>query len=69
MQLKEIQKTDFKVSGHRNQRAVFIFKGSKCWIVLEKIQEIRMSVDVYFDVGFFKNQKLVLSRAMQEPDR
>lgn len=69
MELKEITKSDFKISDYRNETTVFDFDNSEYKLILGDLQEIRMSVYVYFDVKFFKNDKLILSGEMQEPDR
>tara|TARA_B100000949_G_scaffold127868_1_gene112803 strand:+ start:2175 stop:3074 length:900 start_codon:yes stop_codon:yes gene_type:complete len=69
MELKEITKSDFKISDYRNGTTVFEFDNSEYKLILGDLQEIRMSVYVYFDVKFFKNDKLILSGEMQEPDR
>jgi len=69
MELKVIDKTDFEVSDNRNKTTVFEFNDSKYELILDNIQGIRMSVYVYYDVKFFKNEKLILSDEMQKPDR
>lgn len=69
MELKEITKSDFKISDYRNETTVFEYDNSEYKLILGDLQEIRMSVYVYFDVKFFKNNKLILSGEMQEPDR
>ncbi|PTX58391.1 hypothetical protein C8N46_11436 [Kordia periserrulae] len=68
MELKEITKSDFKISDYRNKTTVFEFDNSKYKLILGNLQEIRMSVYLYFDVKFFKNDKLILSGEMQEPN-
>jgi hypothetical protein len=69
VELKQINKTEFKISDYRNKKTEFEFNDSKFELILGNLQEIRMSVYVYFDVKFFKNNKLILSGEMQEPDR
>ena len=68
MELKEITKSDFKISDYRNETTVFEFDNSEYKLILGDLQEIRMSIYVYFDVKLFKNDTLILSGEMREPD-
>ncbi len=69
MKLKEIKKTDFKISDYRNEKNIFNFDCSEYQLCLGDLREVKMSIYVYFDVKLFKDKKLILSGEMLEPDR
>ena len=69
MEIQEISISDFKISDYRDKNTVFEFKNKKYNLILGDLQEIRMSVYVYFNVKFLENNKLILSGEMYEPNR
>lgn len=69
MEIQEISITDFKISDYRDKNTVFEFNNKYYSLILSDLQEIRMSVYVYFNVKFLENNKLILSGEMYEPNR
>ncbi len=69
MILTTIEKGDIEISNCRDEITKFRFKDHEYELVLSDLQEVRMSVYIYFNVKLFKENKLILSGEMLQPDQ
>lgn len=65
MELTTIKKKDFGILNRTEELTEFESNGISCKLKLADLSEIRMSIYVYFDVKFFKGNKLLQSGEMQ----
>ncbi|WP_299213629.1 hypothetical protein [uncultured Aquimarina sp.] len=69
MQLVKVNKEDFKIYNCDNEETEFEYNNFKYKLRLADLAEIGMSNYIYFDVKFFKENKLLMSGEMQLPDK
>nr|WP_299035085.1 hypothetical protein [uncultured Tenacibaculum sp.] len=69
MVVSQISKDNINITN--NEKSVYkaIYQGIKYTLVLKELTEIRMSVYVYFDVKFYKDNTVMLSGEMPQPDK
>lgn len=68
MYLKNIDKQSVEIYNYTKVISQFNFNGNKYKLKLAGLSEVRMSVYFYRDVQFIKNNMLVISGFMQQPD-
>jgi hypothetical protein len=69
MILTPIKSSDFEIYNCNDEVTKFYFKDDEYELILSDLQEVRMSVYIYFNVRLFKRNKLILSGEMLEPSQ